>query len=40
MNLDDAQWASSNEAVVRGFWKAVAPDYEPPLPDATVAAAL
>ena len=40
MNLDDAQWASSNEAVARGLWEAVAPDYEPPLPDATVAAAI
>jgi WD40 repeat protein/nucleoside phosphorylase len=40
LNLDDAQWASSNEAVVRGFWGVVAPSYEPPLPDATVAAAI
>ena len=40
MNLDDDQWASSNEAVVRGFWEAVGPDYQPPLPASTVAAAI
>ena len=40
LNLDDAQWASSNEAVVRGVWEAVAPDYEPPLPAEAVAAAI
>jgi WD40 repeat protein len=40
VNLDDNQWASSNEAVVRGFWEAVEPDYHPPLPAATVAAAI
>jgi hypothetical protein len=40
VNLDDDQWASSNEAVVRGFWQAVAPDYQPPLPAATVDSAI
>jgi hypothetical protein len=40
VNLDDDQWASSNQAVVRGFWEAVGPDYQPPLPAATVAAAI
>jgi ATP/maltotriose-dependent transcriptional regulator MalT len=40
VNLDDDQWAWSNEAVVRGFWEAVAPDYQPPLPASTVAAAI
>src|SRR6185436_6011055 len=32
--------AASNEAVVRGFWEAVAPGYRPPLPAATIAAAI
>jgi WD40 repeat protein len=40
VNLDDSQWASSNEAVVRGFWEEVGPDYQPPLPASTVAAAI
>ena len=40
VDLDDAQWASSNEAVVRRFWETAAPDYEPPLPAATVTAAI
>jgi WD40 repeat protein len=40
VNLDDGRWASSNEAVVRRFWHAVAPDYQPPLPAATLAAAI
>jgi hypothetical protein len=40
VNLDDAQWALSNEALVRGFWEAVGSDYQPPLPAATVAAAI
>jgi hypothetical protein len=40
VNLDDDQWASSNEAVVRSFWHAVGPDYQPPLPASTVAAAI
>ena len=40
VNLDDDQWASSNEAVVRGFWEAVGPSYQPPLPASTVAAAI
>src|SRR5262249_61653755 len=40
VNLDDDQWASSNEAVVRGFWEAVGLDYQPPLPASTVAAAI
>jgi hypothetical protein len=40
VNLDDDQWTSSNEAVVRGFWEAVGPAYQPPLPASTVAAAI
>jgi len=40
VNLDDDRWASSNEAVVRGFWEAVGPDYQPPLPASPVAAAI
>jgi WD40 repeat protein len=31
LDLDDRRWASSNEAVVRGLWEAVAPEYDPPL---------
>jgi hypothetical protein len=31
LDLDDARWAASNQAVVRGFWEAVAAEYEPPL---------
>jgi WD40 repeat protein len=40
LDLDDARWAASNEAVVRGFWAAVAPEYQPPLPPETVTAAI
>ncbi len=32
IDLDEIQWAGSNEAVVRGFWETVAPEYVPPLP--------
>lgn len=32
IDLDDRQWATSNEAVVRGFWDAVASEYKPLLP--------
>jgi WD40 repeat protein/nucleoside phosphorylase len=31
IDLDESRWAASNEAAVRGFWEAVAPEYEPPL---------
>jgi hypothetical protein len=40
IDLDDRRWAASNEAVVRGFWQAVATEYEPPLLGATVATAI
>ena len=40
LDLDDSRWAASNEAVVRGFWGAAAPGYQPPLPAAMVAAAI
>jgi hypothetical protein len=40
LDLDDPQWAASNEAVVRGFWEAVACQYQPPLPAETMAAAI
>ncbi|TMQ27720.1 MAG: ATP-binding protein, partial [Deltaproteobacteria bacterium] len=36
LDLDDAAWAASNEAVVRGFWAAVAAAYHPPLSARTV----
>jgi hypothetical protein len=32
IDLDDRQWATSHEAVVRGFWDAVASEYKPLLP--------
>ncbi|HWO25377.1 MAG TPA: AAA family ATPase [Kofleriaceae bacterium] len=40
LDLDAPRWAASNEAVVRGFWEAVASEYDPPLPAATAAAAI
>ena len=40
LDLDSAQWASSNEAAVRGFWRAVGPDYRPPLAVEMVDAAI
>ncbi len=40
LDLDNARWASSNDAVVRGFWAAVAADYQPPLSAEMVAAAI
>jgi hypothetical protein len=40
IDLDDSQWAASNEAVVRGFWEAVAIEYKPPLPAETRIAAI
>ncbi len=40
IDLDDGQWTASNEAVVCGFWEAVSTEYEPPLPTATMAAAI
>ena len=35
-----ARWAASNEAVVRGFWEAVGPKYQPPLSNETIATAI
>ena len=35
IDLDDRQWVASNDAVVRGFWEAVAIEYRPALPDET-----
>ncbi|TMQ18355.1 MAG: hypothetical protein E6J91_08105 [Deltaproteobacteria bacterium] len=40
LNLDDARWAASNDAVVRGFWQAAASEYEPPLSAETRDAAI
>jgi hypothetical protein len=40
IDLDQPRWAASNTAVVRGFWEAVAPEYEPPLAAETVAIAI
>jgi hypothetical protein len=40
LDLDDARWAASNEAVVRGFWEAVGREYQPPLPGETIATAI
>jgi len=40
IDLDDRRWAASNEAVVHGFWQAVAPEYEPPLPAEAMAIAV
>ena len=40
LDLDDYRWAGSNEAVVRGFWEAVAPGYQPPLPVETIGVAI
>ena len=37
VDLDDARWAASNEAVVRGFWEAVGPEYQSPLSGETIA---
>jgi len=40
LDLDEARWAASNEAVVRGVWQAVRPSYRPPLSDDIVATAV
>ena len=40
LDLDNPQWAASNEAVVRGFWHSVAAEYQPPLPAAVVDTAM
>lgn len=40
IDLDDKQWLASNQAVVRGFWEAVAAEYKPPLPKEMLAAAI
>jgi WD40 repeat protein len=40
LDLDDPRWASSNEAVVRGFWEAIASEYQPPLSGKTMDAAI
>jgi hypothetical protein len=40
IDLDDRQWATSNEAVVRGFWESVATEYKPPLTADAKAAAI
>jgi hypothetical protein len=40
LDLDDPRWTASNEPVVRGFWKAAASEYEPPLSGETMAAAI
>jgi hypothetical protein len=40
VDLDDSRWSASNEAVVRSFWETVGSGYQPPLPAATVAAAI
>ncbi|HWO20792.1 MAG TPA: AAA family ATPase [Kofleriaceae bacterium] len=40
LDLDDPRWAESNARVVRGFWEAVAAEYQPPLPAATIEAAI
>ena len=39
LDLDDAGWVASNEAVIRGFWESVAPGYQPPLSAETMAIA-
>jgi len=40
LDLDDSRWAAANQAVVHGFWEAAVAGYEPPLPPATMAAAI
>ena len=40
LELDEAQWAASNEAVVRRFWEVVGPEYQPPLSGETIATAI
>jgi hypothetical protein len=40
LDLDDTRWAASNEAVVRGFWEAVGPQYQPSLSGETIATAI
>ncbi|HEX7840280.1 MAG TPA: AAA family ATPase, partial [Kofleriaceae bacterium] len=40
LDLDDARWAASNHAVVRGFWEAAGPEYQPPLLSETIATAV
>jgi WD40 repeat protein len=40
LDLDDPRWALSNETVIRGFWEAVASEYQPPMSAETMAAAI
>ncbi len=40
LDLDDPRSASSNEAVVRGFWEAIVSEYQPPLSGKTMDAAI
>ena len=40
LDLDDARWTASNEVVVRGFWEAVGPEYQPALSGETIATAI
>jgi WD40 repeat protein len=40
LDLDDRQWAASNQAVVRGFWETVGAGYRPPLSVETIAVAI
>jgi WD40 repeat protein len=40
LDLDDARWAASNDAVVTAFWTAVAAEYRPALPAGTIALAI
>jgi len=40
LDLDDARWAASNQAVVCGFWEAVSQEYQPPLSAETTTTAI
>jgi WD40 repeat protein len=40
LDLDDPRCAASNARVVRAFWEEVASEYQPPLPAATIEAAI
>ena len=40
IDLDDAQWAPSNETVVQQYWERAAPDFMPPLEPGFVAEAV
>jgi hypothetical protein len=40
LDLDDARWAASNEAVVRGFWHTMAAEYQPALSAQMIAEAI